>query len=252
MSERRQSDAKAAPYSRLLLPQRERAEGRVLRNRIALGALLVGLAATAASAQQIVPIYPVVPAGFALPPYEVVALVRSTGLEPLSRPLRYGRTYGLRAVDPVAGQEFHVVVDARLGRVVRIVPILSPGLAMPVMPPPYVRLPYGVAAVPDGYGPTSRIAPQSPGAEKPAASSAPRTAPPAGPPLPRPRPKIATTRAPAMPAPPAAPDAPAAAQPAPAAAPIAATPSPLPVPEGKDVPAVTAPATMPPQDELDE
>src|SRR5262249_47942128 len=149
----------AAPYSRLLLPQRERAGSRILRNKIALGALLVGLAATAASAQQIVPIYPVIPPpALALPPSEIYALVRSTGLEPLGPPLRHGPTYGLRAVDPVAGQEVHVVVDARLGRVVRIMPILSPGLPGSAVPPPHVRLPGVVAAIPDGYGPISRSA----------------------------------------------------------------------------------------------
>src|SRR5882724_8199936 len=39
--------------------------------------------------------------GPGLPPYEIVAVVRSTGLEPLTRPVRNGAVYALRALDPV-------------------------------------------------------------------------------------------------------------------------------------------------------
>ena len=217
-----------------------------MRNKIALGALVVGLAATAASAQQLIPIYPVVPPIFALPPYEIVALVRSTGLEPLSRPLRYGPTYGLRAVDPVAGQEVHVVVDARLGRVVRIIPILSPGVAVPAMPPHYVRLPGRVADVADEYHPSSRAVAPFPGAEKPRLTS------PAGPPLPRPRPKIAATNVPAGPMTPATSEGSAAAPAALAAAPIATTPASASEGQKETPGTVTAPATVPMPAELDE
>jgi hypothetical protein len=97
-----------------------------------------------------------------LPPHEIVALVRSTGLVPLSRPMRRGPIYVLHAVDP-AGQEVRVIVDARLGRILRVVPLLGPRYAMPVVPPPYGRPPGPIAMAPDGYGPNSRIAALPPG-----------------------------------------------------------------------------------------
>jgi hypothetical protein len=184
-----------------------------LKQKIVLcaGALAFGLTASAAAmAQPVPPYYPgiaypgAVYPGYAaaLPPHEIVAIVRSTGLEPSSRPLRYGLTYALRAVDP-AGQEVQVVVDARLGRIVRVVPIMAGRYAAPVMPPPYGRPPGEIAMVPDGYGPNSRIAVLPPGVEGPpvngpGAIAPPRPAAQSGrPPLPRPRPKVATVEAPA-------------------------------------------------------
>jgi hypothetical protein len=144
------------------------------------------------------PVYPGYAAG--LPPYEVVAIVRSTGLEPLTRPFRNGPAYVLRALDP-AGQEVRVVVDARIGRIVRVQPL---GPRYGAMPPPYGG-PYGrVGMVPDGYGPSSRIAAVPPGADVPPSAHAPAaaatphpSAQAAPPPLPRPRPKMATVEAPA-------------------------------------------------------
>jgi hypothetical protein len=159
--------------------------------------------------------------GPGVPPYEVVAIVRSTGLEPLTRPVRNGTAYALRALDP-AGMEVRVVVDARSGRIARVTPV--PGQRYGELPPPYGR---AGRLVPDGYGPGARVAALPPGAEgappsahapavgsaaRPAAQSAP-------PPLPRPRPKAASADSSAasptaMPAPqaapPAAPEAPAA------------------------------------------
>ena len=72
------------------------------------GLLAVGLAGSAPAVAQAYP-----PTG-TLPPYEVLALVRSTGLEPVSRPVRHGPAYVLHAVNP-AGREVRVVVDARTG-----------------------------------------------------------------------------------------------------------------------------------------
>ena len=93
--------------------------------------------------------------------FEVLALVRSTGLEPLSRPVRQGPTFVLHAVNP-AGREVRVVVDARLGHIVRVIPLAPTrnvaGLGELPLPPPYARPPAGIAAVPDGYGPNSRTA----------------------------------------------------------------------------------------------
>jgi len=205
----------------------------ILRTRIALcaGLLAFGVSSSEyALAQPVPPYYPgaVYPApvypGYApgLPPHEIVAVVRSTGLNPLSRPMRRGPVYAVHAVDQT-GQGFRVIVDARLGRVLQIVPVPGAQFAAPVgAPAPYGRPPAGVAMVPDGYGPNSRTAALPPGGEgppandpgpaaapvvppvhAPALSAAPNRAPAvgapprpavqAGPPLPRPRPRLAAT-----------------------------------------------------------
>jgi len=131
-----------------------------------------------------------------LPPYEVAAIVRSTGLEPLGRPVRQGQAYAVRAVDD-AGEEVRVIVDARLGRIVKVVPLMEPRYAMPLLrPPAFGRPPRPVAMVPDGgiEGPMLN----GPGAAGPGhIAGAPHEPPaPAGPPLPRPRPKVASTEPP--------------------------------------------------------
>jgi hypothetical protein len=144
-----------------------------------------------------------------MPPHEILTIVRSTGMEPLSRPIRQGPAYVLRALDP-AGEEVRVIVDARRGRIVKVAPVMMPRYA--VMPPPYGRPPRPIPMVPDGYGPNARIAglPPSPDAAPSGLGGLPAGlahAPPAGvlqdpaaqagpPPLPRPRPKVAATEAP--------------------------------------------------------
>ncbi len=181
--------------------------GYVLKRKIALcaGVLAFSLAAPEGIlAQPVPPAYPAPahPAYAALPPHEIITIVRSTGLEPLSPAARRGSVYALRAVDP-AGQEVRVIVDARLGRIVRVVP-LAPRYAAPPMPPPYRRPPGRVAMVPDGYGPSSRMLPPAVDGPPengaallpmtPGHASPPRPAVQAGhPPLPRPRPKMAAT-----------------------------------------------------------
>jgi hypothetical protein len=55
----------------------------------------------------------------ALPPREVLALVRAEGLVPISPPLRAGRIYALRALDP-HGELLRVIVDARWGEIVSV------------------------------------------------------------------------------------------------------------------------------------
>jgi hypothetical protein len=155
--------------------------------------------------------YPGYPPGYGLgvPPYEVVAIVRSVGLEPLTRPLRNGPAYVLRAVDP-GGQEVRVIVDARVGRIMRVVPLTGPRYGF--APTPYGNPRPRIVTVPDGYGPNSRIAALPPGTEAPPTGGV-NAAPPRGPatgaspnhpaaqasppPLPRPRPKIATAESPA-------------------------------------------------------
>jgi hypothetical protein len=136
----------------------------------------------------------------ALPPREIVAIVRAKGLDPLSRPMRQGPVYGLRALDP-SGREMQVFVDARGGRILRVVPTMRLGGVSPPYPIPPGRM------VPDGNSPNSRIsgapglgddmlpgerisapAGTPPGLPGAASAPAPRTA--ARAPLPRPRPNM--------------------------------------------------------------
>jgi hypothetical protein len=229
----RQSNDKAAPHSRLIVGRRTTSGDRVLHQKIALCAsvLALSLAVSASVSAQQAPAPPYYPAGAhpeypgrlpALPPYEVLASVRSIGLEPLSRPTRFGPLYSLRAVDP-AGREVRVIADARTGRILKVHPVLFPRYAAPVPPPPpyYGPHPGRITAVPDGYGPNSRIATLPPGAagpppNVPAAGGLPAVRVPAAvpppvvqaspPPLPRPRPKLtaadSTAAAPVVSAPP--------------------------------------------------
>jgi hypothetical protein len=130
-----------------------------LQHKIALCAGLVAALAVAghALAQPAPPpVYPgTVYPGAGLPPHEIVTIVRSTGLEPMGSPVRQGPTYALRAVDP-AGEEVRVIVDAQRGRIVKVIPLMAPRYAMPLLRPPYGRPPRPMAMVPEGYGPDPR------------------------------------------------------------------------------------------------
>ena len=122
------------------------------------------------------PAYPgtVYPAA-GLPPHEIAAMVRSTGLEPLGSPVRQGPIYAMRAVDP-AGEEVRVIVDAQRGQIVKVIPLMAPRYAMPLMRPPYGRPPRPMAMVPEGYGPNPRAPMLPPGAEAPPPGAGPRPA----------------------------------------------------------------------------
>jgi uncharacterized membrane protein YgcG len=130
-----------------------------------------------------------------LPPYEALAIVRSKGLDPVSRPVRQGPVYVLRALNP-GGQEFRVMVDATTGRIVKVVAVAptDPGGFAPPASIPSVR------TVPDGNGPNPRMAvvppdsdddfePLHPAPAVAAPKTPSRTAGKPAPPLPRPRPK---------------------------------------------------------------
>jgi hypothetical protein len=176
-----------------------------------------------------------------LPPYEIMSIVRSTGLAPLTRPMRRGPYYILVAVDRV-GRQMRVVVDARLGDIVNLRPALAVGSYGPELGRP-VALPGGAMPPTDtgegatGYGPRfggeNTLAPTPPrsipsvrpvNATPPAAPPSSRVAVaepalPPPPPLPRPRPKLALNDTPAQ--------APAQAPPeSPAVKPAAASPAP--------------------------
>jgi hypothetical protein len=94
-------------------------EGPFVKSRTIYAALTVLAISTPAGAQ-----------GF--PPYEVLTIVRSTGLEPLSRPVRHGPDYVLHAVDR-RDREVRVIVDARSGRIVSVTPVVT---ASRISPPP--------------------------------------------------------------------------------------------------------------------
>jgi hypothetical protein len=191
-----------------------------LKHQIALCAAVVILGLVPSSSLLAQPAYPPSYPGTypgspdGLPPYEIVAIVRSTGFEPLSRPVRQGPAYVVRAADPT-GRVMHVFVNARMGRIVRVVPAMRDGAMTPPYPIPPGRI------VPDGNSPNSRIAGFPEGTDNiippdernpvqsqsglPGSMPAPaRVAPKAGPPpLPRPRPKTASVAEPPPSTPPA-------------------------------------------------
>ncbi len=92
-----------------------------------------------------------------LPPHEITAIVRQAGMQPISRPMWRPGRYIVHALDRY-GRELRVVVDARMGEVIRAVPV---GSYADVGPrggyEPYQPRPY--------YGPRSE--PYSPGAYSP-------------------------------------------------------------------------------------
>jgi hypothetical protein len=89
--------------------------------KISLSALAVGLALSAGAAQaQLRPVSDV--PYDAVSPAEAMAIVRSTGLRPLSAPFREGPYYVVHAMDSY-GDTKRVVLDAEMGDVVRIRPL---------------------------------------------------------------------------------------------------------------------------------
>ena len=180
----------------------------------------------------------------ALPPWEIVASVRSAGLVPLTRPSRRGPVYVLAATDR-AGRQLRVVVNARFGNIMNVSPMLAAGpYGAPLVPPArIITVPPPADDAPVGYGPRGTVdgapppvppravpnarlanAPPVTGAIDPALRQPERL------PLPRPRPALAATAAPAaIPAAPAESPATTPAQssaPPPAAAPAATPPKP--------------------------
>jgi len=183
-----------------------------VKHRILLCASLAAFALLASRPALTQPLPPyhgtAYPGEGALPPHEAVTIVSSTGLEPVGRPVRQGPVYAVRAVDP-AGEEVRVIVDAYLGRIVKVIPLSGPRYAMPLLRAPYGQPPRPMAMVPDGdFDDFNPIGPGSGGLPA-GAARVPRDpaaqAGQAGPPLPRPRPKLASTEPPAPTPPPAGP-----------------------------------------------
>jgi hypothetical protein len=123
-----------------------------------------GAAAFSASLLLLVaaPVFAQTPPAAALPPpplpgymapYEITRIVRSAGFDPLTRPMREGTTYVVRAND-YRGILMRVVVDAQTGAiraVNRIVANVDPYGPVGVLPPAY--------AAPSVYGPPEFVVP---------------------------------------------------------------------------------------------
>jgi hypothetical protein len=188
-------------------------------------------------------------------PFEVMRIVRSTGLAPLSRPMRRGAYYEVIAANRAGGQ-MRIVVDAFAGDIVKVNPIMAggpygPRLAAPydpqLQPPPrpvapYARFDDGVPPVPPRNVPAARIATAPATAPAPDATAA---LPAARTPIPRARPSSAAREAP--PSPPALAAAPPAAAPATAATPSAAAPALASSPLATAPPLAAAPAAAAPK-----
>ena len=91
----------------------------------------------------------------ALPPHEILTILRSTGFDPLGQPVRRGPNYVLRAIDD-NDREVRVVVSARSGDVLSVTPMQTASR----MPPPRGGITMGpYERMPPGYVPSdSRIA----------------------------------------------------------------------------------------------
>ena len=167
--------------------------------KVALCALVVAAAATPlpAAAQY----YPV-PGGYyeTLPPYAIRATLRAQGLRQITPPIQTGNYVVVRAVDET-GEVVRVLINARYGNIVQIIP-LPPGMVGQPAYRPYGPPARGYPAPPPRYSdarPDLKVEPAPPGPNDPydgynaleqrsavtPPAAAPRT------PMPRPRPAIA-------------------------------------------------------------
>ena len=81
----------------------------------------------------------------ALPPHEILTILRSTGLDPLGQPVRRGPNYVLRAIDDT-DREVSVVVNARSGDVLSVTPVQTASRMPPhggITMGPYEPMPRG-------------------------------------------------------------------------------------------------------------
>ncbi len=138
-----------------------------MKQPLALAACLIALVVSAKAQPLLLPppAYAHAVPMAALPPHEIAALMRSSGLRPLHRPVRQGRVYVVRAINP-AGEEVGAVVDARSGRILRINPMLIPPNALPVVP----------AALRSGVGADGRVSRRHEHERSPCRASTPRGA----------------------------------------------------------------------------
>ncbi|MBX9774871.1 MAG: hypothetical protein K2Y71_10725, partial [Xanthobacteraceae bacterium] len=145
-----------------------------MKHKIALcaGLTALGVAGTTATLVQAQTVYGEPPpaavepmAQPGLPPSEVLAIVRTSGLRPLTQPARRGPHWEVLASDNMGGQ-LRVVVSAQNGRIVHASPAHDPRFAyaparprglVPNVPPEHAAMappPYG-APPPDLRTPTA-------------------------------------------------------------------------------------------------
>jgi hypothetical protein len=175
-----------------------------------------------------------------LPSHEILAIVRASGLRPLSQPVRRGpRAYTLVAGGP-GGERVQVVVDAYAGGIRRLNPIaMRPYGAPPVAAyrdDPRTR---GALVERESREPPRNV-PNARVANAPAVSPQTPAVKPQQAPLPRPRPDVAATT-----------PAPEATVPPPAAAPVEPQVAPAPVSKPETAPKHETPPAMAPVTPLD-
>jgi hypothetical protein len=168
----------------------------------ALACIVAGMAARLVLADP-VRLAQATPAG-AMPPSEIVQIVRSAGLLPTSEPALAGSTYVVRAVDPY-GTPIRVIIDARYGYILSV-------HRMAATEPPHP--PYGALGMRDrpyktDYARDDLNGPVPPRAIPLRAPPAPLSAAPLRPPLPKPRAATAAESAKPVPPPEGAPAGPA-------------------------------------------
>ena len=103
--------------------------GTSVKQRWIVAALSV-LAFSAPAAAEPLRLAQAVEAGV-LPPHEIITIVRSTRLDPIGRPVLRGPNYVVLALDE-GDREMRVIVNARRGEIIRIVPVQTASR----MPPP--------------------------------------------------------------------------------------------------------------------
>jgi hypothetical protein len=84
-----------------------------------------------------------------LTPSDAIAVVRSSGMRPTGIPEWRGRNYVVRAVDK-SGDPVRVVIDARMGEIRSVVPVLPAREYPPVMTDEWVPMPRHLAPPPPG------------------------------------------------------------------------------------------------------
>jgi hypothetical protein len=164
------------------------AAGRLAVLSGALGSL-VAIGAPHAQPVYVAPGYVAPGSGYGepgLPAYAIMSIVRSTGLTPLTRPMRRGSNYVLVAIDR-SGRQMRLVVDARRGAILNMRP------AVAAAPPYYGPYPGPYGAVPSGapaygaplYGAAPPYGQAAAPIEPPVTAAPPAEAPLALPPAPR-------------------------------------------------------------------
>ena len=170
--------------------------------KVALCALVVAAAAAATPLPAAAQYYPV-PGGYyeTLPPYAIRATLRAQGLRQITPPIQTGNYVVVRAVDET-GEVVRVLINARYGNIVQIIP-LPPGMVGQPAYRPYGPPARGYPAPPPRYSdarPDLKVEP-APGPGDPYAGynaleqRSAVTPPAAAPRTPMPRPRPATTTA---------------------------------------------------------